>query len=199
MNNILTGCFMRLCFGGNVLAFSLVQFRHRPPITQIVSTNMRLAHLPVNLPDVTGTLLNFIVAALNAIPIPTDFNDGFYEKLIVWKVDEHIPSRIDFQQLSNELQDRHIPLVFVTEVTPDFQTWDLYRETARNTGGEYLLLPSDPTALRRAISSAINGEDTLRQAFLHLRTQQNAAATSRPTDANEQTQGADNDLIFPFD
>ncbi|CAF1040958.1 unnamed protein product [Adineta ricciae] len=143
--------------------------------------------------------LNFIVAALNAIPIPTDFNDGFYEKLIVWKVDEHIPSRIDFQQLSNELQDRHIPLVFVTEVTPDFQTWDLYRETARNTGGEYLLLPSDPTALRRAISSAINGEDTLRQAFLHLRTQQNAAATSRPTDANEQTQGADNDLIFPFD
>ena len=54
-------------------------------------------------------------------------------------------------------------------------------------------------ALRRAILLAINGEDTLRQAFLHSRALQNTATVNHPTDANEQTQSAADNLIFPFD
>ncbi|CAF1167948.1 unnamed protein product [Adineta ricciae] len=195
----LNACFIEVDATGTYVAFHPVQIQRGQIIPEYNFMSIWSEPLPEDSSKVTEALLESIVKVFNRMPTTADFNDGRHERLVIWLNVELIPPNINLLQLSAGFIHSEITLVFVTEITRDFQTWDLYRETARNTGGEYILLPSDPTALERAILSVINGGDTLRQAFLHLRTQQSTATPSRPTDANEQTQGAANDLIFPFD
>ena len=109
---------------------------------------------------------------------------------------------------------RRITVAVVAVSTPPFDAWSYYRTLARNTGhysvnmyiqfcfsillgGQYMLLANAKSVLSIVISSAINGENTLRQAFGQIRIPA-LLAGNHINETNEQNEIADNidDLAF---
>ncbi|CAF0864849.1 unnamed protein product [Rotaria sordida] len=77
--------------------------------------------------------------------------------------DSHI--RFDLLEVSNEFSTLNIILAIVTCATPPPEVWNLYRQSAHNTDGEYMLLINAPRIQSHVISSVVTGPDTFRQAF----------------------------------
>ncbi|UJR15154.1 hypothetical protein I4U23_002117 [Adineta vaga] len=134
----------------------------------------------------TQMLVNDINLTFNASLPPNNLNVVFREKVVLLSIDESFPSNINLNDLSVAFE----PLTY--------SSWDLYREAARNTGGEYMLSSVAPSILSRAIISTITEGYTLRQAFLHRQTQDNSLAVNYSGDMNEQNPITDGvgDLSF---
>ncbi|CAF3151483.1 unnamed protein product [Rotaria sp. Silwood2] len=126
--------------------------------------------------DIINDFCDYVEQNLNTVGFLNENGEEFCEKLAVMVVkgDLHL-SINDVLQVSDEFYERSITLVIVSSETPPFEIWDLYRTSARNTGGEYMLLTDAPRILSHVISSVLSEEDTFRQAFLHM-AEENARA-----------------------
>ncbi|CAF5213915.1 unnamed protein product [Rotaria magnacalcarata] len=75
----------------------------------------------------------------------------------------------DHSEIVRNFQQNNIVLCIVANGAFPIANWNFYRDLARATGGEYMLLRDVPSILAKALFSAVGGEYTLRQAFLHSR------------------------------
>ncbi|CAF4988112.1 unnamed protein product, partial [Rotaria sp. Silwood1] len=128
-------------------------------------------------------------------------NDGEeqHEKLALMIVNNDSHSSVDISRLSDEFYERNITLAIVACETPPFEIWDLYCTSARNTGGDYMLLSNAPRVLSRVISSVINEQDTLRQVFLHIDTENAQPVATGVGHVEAEGGPIDNMSDFDFD
>ncbi|CAF1033549.1 unnamed protein product [Adineta steineri] len=73
--------------------------------------------------------------------------------------------------VSDEFFRRDITLVIAAFQTPIFDFWNLYRVSARNTGGEYYLISNMFDILAHIILLTLSDGYTLHQAFTHTHTE----------------------------
>ncbi|CAF0879169.1 unnamed protein product [Adineta steineri] len=89
-----------------------------------------------------------------------NINNGIsHKKLSILVVDGSIPLGDRWETVSDEFKRRGIVLIVVAEGKPRYDISYFYRELARNTGGEYVLLEDESRMCSSVIDSFILGED----------------------------------------
>ncbi|CAF1112824.1 unnamed protein product [Rotaria sp. Silwood1] len=186
----------------NIMNFSCMKFRQDEhgrieavyPGANVINRNERTDEYQ-NSKD----LCDYVEQQLNIVSLLKNDGEEQHEKFALMIVNDDSDFSVDISTLSDEFYGRNITLAIVACETLHFGIWDLYRRSARNTGGDYMLLSNAPRVLSRVISSVINEQNTIRQVFLQIDTE-NAQPVATGVGHVEAEGGTINNLSdFDFD
>ncbi|CAF1223742.1 unnamed protein product [Adineta steineri] len=99
----------------------------------------RLTQAPIH-QDITQPLCDIVEEVEAEKPSPNINNGIGHTKVAILVIDGSIPLGDDPVKVSVEFKRRNIVLIVVAEVDPRYDILYFYRELARSTGGEYMLL-----------------------------------------------------------
>ncbi|CAF0903759.1 unnamed protein product [Adineta steineri] len=137
-----------------------------------------------------------ILEQLDAEILFPNINNGIrHTKVATLVIDGSIPLGDDPVKVSVEFKRRNIVLIVVAEVDPRYDILYFYRELARSTGGEYMLLEDVSSMWSNVTDPFILRVDADIQMYLgNMAT--NTSVTDDTDDQNEITDGVGD---LPFD
>ncbi|CAF1223762.1 unnamed protein product [Adineta steineri] len=155
------------------IKLSCIQFRsdRHAPIqgTSVIKQSLNNIQASEKHQTVTIAFCNFVEQQL--YNFRKNNHENFHESLAVMIIDGVHDLGVDLPTVSDEFFRRDITLVIAAFQTPIFDFWNLYRVSARNTGGEYYLISNMFDILAQIILLTLSGGYTLHQAFTHTHTE----------------------------
>jgi len=210
---VLSCCLFLLYLSSSVNKLALVQFKlnehNHPMLVNMILSNENIDSLEQWLnnvvkaaeenQDVTQSLCDGLKQIFRAIPHPNS-NDEELKYLAIMIVDGALTLGNNPSAASDEFNSHNITLAVVAHMTSAMPIWNDYHTLAEKTGGAYMLETNAPAILTRVISSTINEEHTLHQAFQHIHPESVAVANDiDDRNEREQPSDADDDLVFDLD